>query len=190
MDYVLGDLVRAETRLNTQVKLDDTSTETGSVFSAYRPYHQYSPRPQFGHTSPGDIKCRHCGIVGHVQSLCRKRNFCNYCKRPGHIITDCHAKQRNSAAAFGSSYNSAGGSGYNNTNNLFGTSNNATGASSDIKGLVHDALKEVLPTALNATFSSFGVSGNSTSVWHLDSACFNHMTSKSGGFSQLSAYNE
>ncbi|CAN0913361.1 hypothetical protein LINGRAHAP2_LOCUS27887, partial [Linum grandiflorum] len=33
--------------------------------------------------------CCHCSEKGHTTSHCKKRNFCNCCKTPGHIILDC-----------------------------------------------------------------------------------------------------
>ncbi|CAN1179704.1 Retrovirus-related Pol polyprotein from transposon TNT 1-94 [Linum perenne] len=226
MDMILGDLVRAETRYRTQAQMDGRTMDVGTVFAAHRSnYHSPSPRgsynavrpsysfprPQFGSMTPGDLRCRHCGENGHVQSTCRRRNFCNYCKRPGNIITDCRAKGKsrnyhqdrqqgyqssNPNSSHGSAYSiqqpshgsgySSPGYGFHGSTSSMPTTDSVTSAkylvgSTDIHQLVQEAIQQTLSTALNAAFATFGVSGNSQ-LWHLDSGCFNHMTGASSGF--------
>ncbi|CAN1154362.1 hypothetical protein LINPERHAP2_LOCUS19970 [Linum perenne] len=130
MDSVSGELVRAETRLQTQAQIDGVADNVGSVFASASSGRNFqsgghrsltATRPQFGqfgqpnNSSSGDIKCRHCGEIGHVVSVCRKRNYCNYCKRPGHIITECRTKQRRASGyshdgQSSRSYNTSSGS--------------------------------------------------------------------------------
>ncbi|CAN1176981.1 Retrovirus-related Pol polyprotein from transposon TNT 1-94 [Linum perenne] len=183
MDTVLGDLVRAETRYKTQAQIDGAIVNGGTVFATSKSYNHSRPsysspqqqsRPQFGGANTGALRCRHCGENGHMQSTCRRRNFCNYCKRPGHINTDCRGKR----AAYSIGY-SGYGSSAPTAASVSSTGSSSTSA--DIHNLVQEAIQQALPTALNAAFATFGVTGNSQ-LWHLDSACFNHMTGHSSGF--------
>ncbi|CAN0846873.1 Retrovirus-related Pol polyprotein from transposon RE1 [Linum grandiflorum] len=60
-----------------------------------------------GQINYAEIKCRHCGVMGHSGGYCKKWNFCNYCKKPGHIIPECPTRarrSRTSTAATGSSF--------------------------------------------------------------------------------------
>ncbi|CAN1293879.1 Retrovirus-related Pol polyprotein from transposon RE1 [Linum perenne] len=185
---VLSDLIRAETRIKTQAQIDGSAVDGGNAFAArpsrgsypsHRPSY-LTPRPHFGAANPSDIRCRHCGESGHSQSTCRKRNYYNYCKRPRYIITDCRAY---SPKGFGPPYGSAS---YNTypapaPSSISSVASSSGALSSEIQHLVHEAIQQSLPTALNAAFAAFGVSGNSK-LWHLDSACFNHMTGSASGF--------
>ncbi|CAN1127645.1 hypothetical protein LINPERHAP2_LOCUS4171, partial [Linum perenne] len=190
MDKVLGDLFRAETRLKTQAHIDGSHVDGGSVFAAhpgrsssisqrtplgYGSVYNSSSRPQFGVASSCELKCRHCGEHGHVQSTCRKRKFCNYIKKPGHIISDCckcSFHNSNNVAASHMSFSSFN----QQPSNSYTVS--STTNSSDINALVQQTIQQTLPTALNVAFATFGVTGISR-PWNLDSACFNHMTGSS-----------
>ncbi|CAN0905071.1 hypothetical protein LINGRAHAP2_LOCUS23455 [Linum grandiflorum] len=106
---ILGELIRAETRLKTQAQLDNLvlPPQPGNVFAAGR------PRPKFfnqskmavgsssfsatGQSNLSNVRCHHCQELGHYISLCRKRNICTYCKKPGHLITDCNKRAANNA---------------------------------------------------------------------------------------------
>ncbi|CAN1141195.1 Retrovirus-related Pol polyprotein from transposon TNT 1-94 [Linum perenne] len=191
IDSVLGDLVRAETRLKTQHLLDESSAPTGSVFAAQRPQSNY--RPQFGSSFGSSVstepRCRHCNESGHIVSHCKKRNFCNYCKKPGHIILDCRARRRTSGYnnSYNGNYSNGGGNSSTGGGSNFSNSNRGSysvqtgGHDNNIEQLVHSALQKVLPSALNMAFSAYTSSGNSNS-WFLDSASFNHMTGNSSLF--------
>ncbi|CAN1172080.1 hypothetical protein LINPERHAP2_LOCUS29969 [Linum perenne] len=106
IDTILGDLVRHETRLSTQARLDGSLVDIRFVFAASQGRPQfmasrssgispttYFPRSQSGYSNSSEIRCRHCADLGHPVSLCKKMNFCNYCKRPGNIISECWTKQ-------------------------------------------------------------------------------------------------
>ncbi|CAN1300326.1 hypothetical protein LINPERPRIM_LOCUS24550, partial [Linum perenne] len=188
MDSVMGELVRAETRLQTQAKIDGVASDNcGSVFAATpgrnfnssgRP--PFTPhRPQIGQFTPsghltssgqGDIKCRHCGEIGHMVSVCRKRNYCNYCKRSGHIITECRTKQRRASynSAGSSTYNPSRGSQFSGQSNSYMISqdDSASRVSSavsisptDIQRMMQDTINQAIPNAMNAAFATLGVSG-------------------------------
>ncbi|CAN0839525.1 Retrovirus-related Pol polyprotein from transposon TNT 1-94 [Linum grandiflorum] len=188
MEDILGDLMRVETRLNTQAQLDGsittfgaTGSSTATVFAAGRRPQFYSNNrsgetgsrqtPSFG-SAPTVLKCRHCQVVGHVVAHCQERNFCNYCKQSGHIILDCSALKHKpprqpKSTAFGAQVTSVSPQ----------SSASASASSSSIDVFVQEALSRYLPTALKAAFSAAGISGTSR-IWHLDSAAFNHMTSE------------
>ncbi|CAN0846941.1 hypothetical protein LINGRAHAP2_LOCUS4715 [Linum grandiflorum] len=42
-------------------------------------------------------------MMGHSLGYCKQRNFCNYCKKPGHIIPECSLRSSRSRTR-GSSY--------------------------------------------------------------------------------------
>ncbi|CAN0915883.1 hypothetical protein LINGRAHAP2_LOCUS29375 [Linum grandiflorum] len=212
-DTVLGDLIRVETRLRTQAQLDGNNSagsgfsiqsavtsgmsssssgdsgNSGTAFASQPSRNNY--RPQFrssGSSQSGEVRCRHCGENGHPQSLCKKHNFCNYSKRSGHIITDCHSRKRNdarynstgssSSVSTGSSNGSSTGGYGSRQNSSYSTQfvDNSGATNTDINQLVRAALSQVLPEALQSDFASFGVTGKPR-TWFLDSAAFNHMTS-------------
>ncbi|CAN1245741.1 Retrovirus-related Pol polyprotein from transposon TNT 1-94 [Linum grandiflorum] len=172
VDTILGDLVRAETRLKTQAKLDGNSVE-GSVFAAT--YRGSGGRPQF--TFPSQVnsssnsqvvvpssgksesRCHHCNEPGHFRNHCRNRNFCTYCKKSGHIILDCsRASGRRGANVGGSDRSSISRPTFSAQSS---TAESPSAASDDrITQLVQAALQQALPTALQACFSAFGVSGD------------------------------
>ncbi|CAN0845964.1 Retrovirus-related Pol polyprotein from transposon RE1 [Linum grandiflorum] len=91
IDKVLGELSRVEIRLCTKTKLDSAvssleSTFTPAYFSSANAKSSSNHASASGNSSsPGqinytEIKCRHCGVIGHSSGYCKKRNFCNYCK--------------------------------------------------------------------------------------------------------------
>ncbi|CAN0898571.1 Retrovirus-related Pol polyprotein from transposon RE1 [Linum grandiflorum] len=118
-----------------------------------------------------EIKCRHCGVMGHSGGYCKKRNFCNYCKKLGHIIPECPTRShrsRTSTAATGSSFSVTANSGSS-------SSPQVDFSKATIERMVQAALGRALPTTLNAAFATIGLTCNSSS-WLLDSAAFNHMS--------------
>ncbi|CAN0857663.1 hypothetical protein LINGRAHAP2_LOCUS6860 [Linum grandiflorum] len=199
VDQILGELVRVETRLKTQALLDGTAADPSNVF-ATRPQFQHrnqtfspssggndSPNRSSGpYLSNGELKCRHCSESGHITSHCRKRNFCNYCKRPGHIILDCTHRKGAPIVAGNNMFQrlqtnlgySRGQANSTQPANDSSSSSNSVAVDSDarIKTLVQEALKAALSSALQASFSTFGMTGISRK-WYLDSGSFNHMTS-------------
>ncbi|KAF2323208.1 hypothetical protein GH714_034165 [Hevea brasiliensis] len=81
-DSVLGELLREETRLQTQANLDAKTNNVDTIFFASR------SRPAMKKMTGenGTVQCRFCGEIWHIQSHCKKRNVCNYCKKKGHVI--------------------------------------------------------------------------------------------------------
>ncbi|CAN0870467.1 Retrovirus-related Pol polyprotein from transposon TNT 1-94 [Linum grandiflorum] len=197
MDNILGELIRAETRFVTQAHLDGQSA-ISSAFATNRHRPQFYPsngssgqqhvaaNNSGGLSQSGNsqVKCHFCQEVGHPQALCRKRNICAYCKKPGHIIVECKARGRKN---FG---NSRGSTSYAtqaviSSSPLSSTHDSDTSSlvsapvssSQDLSQLVQAELARVLPQALNSAFATLGLSGNAITLpWFLDSAAFNHMT--------------
>ncbi|CAN0830494.1 hypothetical protein LINGRAPRIM_LOCUS3260 [Linum grandiflorum] len=97
MEQILGELVRAETRFKTQAQIDAPGAAS-IAFSALRAA-SYNRKPSNSGNalSSQDAYCRHYSEKVHSTSHCLKRNFCNYCKTPGHIILDCSALKNKSA---------------------------------------------------------------------------------------------
>ncbi|CAL1379860.1 unnamed protein product [Linum trigynum] len=95
MEGMYGDLIREETRLRTQARLDlrpgdgensllaaAAAADTDAAFAV--------GRPQFQRRVPvSELQCHHCKEKGHLQKYCRRKNYCVYCKKGGHIILDC-----------------------------------------------------------------------------------------------------
>ncbi|CAN1291611.1 Retrovirus-related Pol polyprotein from transposon RE1 [Linum perenne] len=182
IDEILGDLIRTETRLTTQAKLDRNplhdNSDGANVFAAGRgrPHFTTGRSPNYGRlqaANTGDIKCRHCEEIGHVQAHCKKRNICVYCKRNGHIISECRTLQNKSSSGsrpMGTSSFLVAGNESSSTSEVGNSPSPAT-----LDTLVQEALNRVLPSAIQAAFSTVGLTGKSH-LWHLDSASFNHMT--------------
>ncbi|CAN0862290.1 Retrovirus-related Pol polyprotein from transposon TNT 1-94 [Linum grandiflorum] len=176
-DTIIGDLVRVETRLRTQAHMDGSTAASGSVFTARQGRPQFT-RPPHGSTTSGELKCRHCGDHGHHIANCKKRNYCNYCRRPGHIILECRNRQRNDARFCSPAVSSGNANRAPQATSARNTSYSAVASadtSVDIHQMVRAALSEVLPSAIQSAFATFGVNGKPR-PWLLDSAAFNHMT--------------
>ncbi|CAN0905453.1 Retrovirus-related Pol polyprotein from transposon RE1 [Linum grandiflorum] len=194
IDEVLGELSHVEIRLCTQTKLDSVVSSLESAFtpaissleSAFnvRPYFSLAnAKSSSNHASASgnsssprqinyaEIKCRHCGVMGHSGGYCKKRNFCNYYKKSGHIIPGCPTRarrSRTSTAATGSSFSVT-------ANSASSSSPQVDFLEATIERMVQAALGRALPTALNAAFATIGMIGNSSS-WLLHSAAFNLMS--------------
>ncbi|CAL1377985.1 unnamed protein product [Linum trigynum] len=83
IEAVLPELLREETRLKSQAKLDIHASDSHSAFAV-------NPgRPQFARTPSGEIICHFCKEPGHIQFHYKKRSTCNYCKLEGHLIANC-----------------------------------------------------------------------------------------------------
>ncbi|CAN1245557.1 Retrovirus-related Pol polyprotein from transposon RE1 [Linum grandiflorum] len=163
MEQILGELVRAETRFSTQAQID-SPTQGSLAFAAQR--NTFTNRRTTTLAAPSnnlaDAYCRHCSIKGHSTSHCRKRNFCNYCKTPGHIILDCPILKNRPAKQVGRGAFSV---------NPAPSTESAPLTANSIEALVQSALAKLLPTALNSAFAT-----TSGKLWHVDSAAYNHMT--------------
>lgn len=79
-----------------------------SVRSSRNRYDNHDGNRKRARTFKGEIKCFSCDSVGHVQRLCPKRlksvennvsapEPCSFCKKLGHVVAECFAKQRSEA---------------------------------------------------------------------------------------------
>ncbi|CAL1369387.1 unnamed protein product [Linum trigynum] len=179
VEDVLAELLREETRLKSQAKLDIHSNGPGLAFAV-------GGRPQFHRPAKGDVICYHCKAPGHIQFHCPKRNTCNYCKLEGHLIAACptlaqRSRSRSAGSRTRSSRPAVGGA-YAAVNEG-STSRGSSGASmtpEEVRRLVQDALKEALPSAF-----ATGKPSSCFPSWHVDSAAYNHMTSSTSVFRNL-----
>ncbi|CAI0425255.1 unnamed protein product [Linum tenue] len=101
IEGVLPELLREETRLKSQAKLDIHASDPGAAFAVRQ------GRPQFARTTSGVIIFHFCKEPGHIQFHYKKQNNCNYCKLDGHLIADCPT-----LAQRGQNRNAAGNSHY------------------------------------------------------------------------------
>ncbi|CAL1359551.1 unnamed protein product [Linum trigynum] len=190
MDGVLGKLLREETRIHTQAKLNTRPGEGDVVYAA--PSGSYGLErsgdhafavgcPHFQQRVPmSELECHHCHVKGHLQKHCRQRNICVYCKKPGHIVLDCPSLQNRSRSSAGarSIPPHAGSSSLPAfvAQQSQPSSNGFVISPEAVEDLVNAALQRSLPTVLSSAFASLQTSGI-LKPWLLDSACFNHMKS-------------
>ncbi|CAL1356412.1 unnamed protein product [Linum trigynum] len=189
MDGVVGDLIREETRLRTQAKLDlrPGDSESPLVAAAGDDAAFAVGRPQFHRRIPiAELHCHHCKEKGHLQKYCRKRNLCVYCKKGGHIILDCRlfVKHHGKHAEMSDNPQEQPRSDTRRTDRPAYSAQLAEGSgagfsAAKIEELVNAALQKSLPTAINSAFAAMQVTGKKPSPWLLDSACYNHMTQNS-----------
>ncbi|CAL1404388.1 unnamed protein product [Linum trigynum] len=153
MDGILGELIREETRLRTQARLDLRPGEGDSVLAAAAVPNASAyavGRPQFQRRVPvSELQCHHCQEKGHLQKHCRRRNICVYCKKNNHIILDCrlfqkhHGKAPDSAPPPRPAYAIPQAE-------VVGSSVSAA----SIEQLVNAALQKALPTAISSAFAT------------------------------------
>ncbi|CAL1404258.1 unnamed protein product [Linum trigynum] len=185
-DGVLGHLVREETRLRTQAQLDVRPGEGETVFAAAADHSQSIAaavqRPQFQRRVPAtELECHHCHERGHLQKHCRRKNFCVYCKRNGHIVLDCRSAQRaaaRSASAGTSADRSAHAPADRPAYAVQAPLPAPPGPAVDVatvEQVVNSALQRSLPGAISSAFAALQATGKPR-PWLLDSGCFNHMT--------------
>ncbi|CAN1769644.1 Retrovirus-related Pol polyprotein from transposon RE1 [Linum perenne] len=130
---------------------------------------------------------RHCSETGHSQANCRKRNYCNYCKRPGHIISECRSKARNdSYRANFASFQPRPTAFYTYPQSGDASSVAPSSSAPNTNQLVHNILSRFVPTAIQSAFASLSVSGKNL-PWFIDSTSFNHMTGNGNLFKTYSS---
>ncbi|CAN0827060.1 hypothetical protein LINGRAHAP2_LOCUS873 [Linum grandiflorum] len=71
IEDVLGELMREETRLKSQAKVDNLPLD--SAFAVGR---GASSRPQFQLSNTSSLTCHFCHEIGHIQPHCKKKNYC------------------------------------------------------------------------------------------------------------------
>lgn len=82
LDSVLSELIQEVTRLNTEAMLDAKNNSVDIAFFASCDKTQLKQK----NGECGNIRCRYCHEFRHVQSYCKKRNLCNYCKMTEHNL--------------------------------------------------------------------------------------------------------
>jgi len=170
LDTCVGELLREEQRLATQGSMSRDVVISESAMFAYAPHSRGKGR-DIRH-----VQCFSCKQFGHFAQSCSKK-FCNYCKKRGHIISDCPTRPprstQRSVQAFSASTSSAVGPSITNPSN--------GGA------LQPEIIQQMVLSAL----STLGIQGKSSNVsrpWFLDSGASNHMTASSEYLHNLHSY--
>ncbi|KAG6735328.1 hypothetical protein POTOM_062110 [Populus tomentosa] len=83
LDICVGELLREEQRIITQAVLEQKAQNSTPIPVAYAAQGRSK-----GGRNMSNIQCYSCKGFGHIATTCTKK-FCNYCKKPGHIIKDC-----------------------------------------------------------------------------------------------------
>ncbi|CAI0428933.1 unnamed protein product [Linum tenue] len=107
-----------------------------------------------------EIICHHCHTAGHYQKFCRQRNFCVYCKKKGHIITECRLIQpRSSGLSRAAAAAPTGGAFAAQPVPVAEATPSPYMTAEAVEQLVHSALQRSLPTAITSAFASLHNSG-------------------------------
>ncbi|XP_042487508.1 uncharacterized protein LOC122067733 isoform X2 [Macadamia integrifolia] len=154
IDFILGELLREETRLTTQTTLEQKKDDV--VFFTNKTKSKPSSR-DFSH-----VQCYECKATGHTASHCKKRNFCVYYKKGGHIISECKVKPPRTftssprtvqpRAYQASETQSSGPSSLDSEKNNVPTT---VGVSDEVRQLVQSSVT----SAISSAFSVIGLSG-------------------------------
>ncbi|KAJ0079888.1 hypothetical protein Patl1_24395 [Pistacia atlantica] len=157
LEVCLGELLREEQRLASQLGLDQDAGGSEMVNMAYT--------AQGRRQSRSPPQCYSCKEIGHIAKYCSKK-FCNYFKKEGHIIKDCRVRPQNrSAPAFDSTIQSA----------FVPISSSLPAVPSSSSNITPEQVQQMIISALSA----LGLQGKThllTSPWLIDSAASNHMT--------------
>ncbi|CAI0559088.1 unnamed protein product [Linum tenue] len=176
LEDVLGELIRQETRLRSQAKIDlheaDNSATVFSVSgrSSAAPlarssqvmvgssagdqsvYAVRSNRPRFHRSANGQVICFYCRELGHVKLHCPKRIECNYCKEAGHKIAACPILAKKGRAQVGTSHRGAAPA------PAYATATAPLAPAGFTSDSIHQMLQEVVrdafPSALGSVFTA------------------------------------
>ncbi|CAL1381515.1 unnamed protein product [Linum trigynum] len=176
MEEVLATLLREDTRLRSQSKLNVHASDNATTFAVQ------GGQPQFHRTAKGEIICHYCKEPGHIQFHCKKRNSCNYCKQDGHLIGECPTLARRGQ---GRGNSSRGGPQLVETTYAMEAASPSLPSliPDDVCRMVQEALKESLPSTLTSAFATGNIF--SSPAWHIDSAAYKHMTNSRTSFAPL-----
>ncbi|XP_041026943.1 uncharacterized protein LOC121267141 [Juglans microcarpa x Juglans regia] len=84
LDICLGDLLREEQRLSTQIGMTSEKVFSDTVNVAYAAQGR----------GRNKLQCFSCKEFGHIARNCPKK-VCNYCKKEGHLIKDFQVRPQN-----------------------------------------------------------------------------------------------
>lgn len=170
LDTCLNDLFREEQRLLTQTTMEQHKLT--SVPIAYAA--QGKPKGRDMST----VQCYCCKGYGHYASNCSKQ-FCNYCKKDGHIIKECPTRPpKKSETAYTASVGSSSIGGYADL-----TQN----ASAPVQPVTPEMIQQMIVSA----FSALGLSGKhfpTSPPWYFDSGASNHMTNNAKFLTNVNKY--
>lgn len=112
------------------------------------------------------IQCFQCKEMGHFANTCKRGKVCNYCKIPGHLISECHKQPQNWSA-----------NAYHATTSSSAPNLAAPGLDEANKPLTTEMVQQIVQNSLASAFSAMGFSGNSkaSSIWYMDSGATHHM---------------
>ncbi|KDO39077.1 hypothetical protein CISIN_1g045690mg [Citrus sinensis] len=91
LDVCFKELLREEQRLATQTILQQNKMHDNAI--AYAAAHGKSKGRDMR-----QVQCFSCKEYRHIIVNCAKK-FCNYCKKPGHIIKECPTRPQNCQAS-------------------------------------------------------------------------------------------
>lgn len=169
LEVCLGELLREEQRLASQLGLDQDAGGSKMVNMAYA--------AQGRGRSRSPPQCYSCKEIGHIAKYCSKK-FCNYCKKEGHILKDCRVRPQNrSAPAFHTAVQSA----------FVPISSTSPAVPSSSSNITPEQVQQMIISALSA----LGLQGKThllTSPWLIDSAASNHMTGSSAALQDVRKY--
>ncbi|KAJ0084938.1 hypothetical protein Patl1_30072 [Pistacia atlantica] len=89
LDICFGELLREEQRLTTQATYQHDKMISNAV--------AYAAQGKGKGRDMRNVQCFICKEYGHIATNCT-RKFCNYCKKPRHIIKECPTRPQNRQA--------------------------------------------------------------------------------------------
>ena len=164
LDVCLGELLREEQQLSTQLGMTQARIHSKVVNVAYA--------AQGRGRNQTKIQCHSCKEYGHIAQNCSKK-FCNYCKKDGHIIKECPIQPENKQAQAFHADVQIPPMASDLSQNVASTSTGPAGINQP--GLTLKMVQQMIMSA----FSAFGLQGKSfqiTPSWFVDSGPSNHMT--------------
>ncbi|KAL9444096.1 hypothetical protein AB3S75_017303 [Citrus x aurantiifolia] len=163
LDVCFKELLHEEQRLATQTILQQNKMHDNAI--AYATAHGKSKGRDMR-----QVQCFSCKEYEHIAVNCAKK-FCNYCKKPGHIIKECPTRPQNHQASQAAVANQVVDS----------------STTVDKSVLTLEMVQQMIITA----FSTLGLQGKRilpSSSWLVDSGASNHMTNSSDTLSNVKKY--